>query len=76
MFLSVAGVRWDPMDPMHPMHSGESASRGQKYQTWLILFSRPRRANFAAQFPRKREETAEETASRSSLLSSFSVRRA
>ena len=52
-------------------HSEESASRGQKYQTCLILFSRPRETNFSPQFPRTREETAEQTASRGSLLSSF-----
>ena len=49
----------------------EFVSRGQKYQTCLILSSRPREANFSPQFPRTREETAEQTASRGSLLSSF-----
>ena len=52
-------------------HIEEFVSRGQKYQTCLILSSRPREANFSPQFPRTREETAEQTASRGSLLSSF-----
>ena len=52
-------------------HSEEFASRGQKYQTCLILSSRPREANFLQQFPRTLEETAGQTASRGSLLSSF-----
>ena len=52
-------------------HSEESTSWGQKYKTCLILSSRPREAPFPPQFPRTREETAEQTASRGSLLSSF-----
>ena len=52
-------------------HIEKFVSRGQKYQTCLILSSRPREANFSPQFPRTREETAEQTASRGSLLSSF-----
>ena len=38
-------------------HSEEFASRGQKYQTCLILSSRPREANFSPKFTRTREET-------------------
>ena len=41
-------------------HSEEFVSRGKKYQT-----------NFSPQFHRTREETAEQTAARGSLLSSF-----
>ena len=52
-------------------HCEEFASRGQKYQTCLILSSRPREANFSPKFPRTREETAEQNASRGSLLSSY-----
>ena len=52
-------------------HIEEFVSRGQKYQTCLILSSRPREANFSLQFPRTREETAEQTALRASFLSSF-----
>ena len=53
------------------VHSEELASRGLKYQTYLISSSRFSEANFSLQFPRKREETAEQTATRGSLLSSF-----
>ena len=41
----------------------EFASRGKKYQLWLIFSSRPREANFS-KFRRMQEETAEKTASR------------
>ena len=51
--------------------SEQFASRGQKYQTCLILSSRPRKANFSPKFSRTREETDEQTASRWSMLSSF-----
>ena len=51
--------------------SEEFALRGQKCQTCLILSSRPREVNFSPQFLRTREETAEQTASRGSLLSSL-----
>ena len=51
--------------------SEEFASWSQKYQTCLILSSRPREANFSPKLPRTREKTAEHTASRGSLLSSF-----
>ena len=49
--------------------SKQFASRGQKYQTCLILSSRPRKANFSPKFSRKHEETDEQTASRWSMLS-------
>ena len=52
-------------------HNEEFALQGEKYQTCLILSSRPREVNFSPQFPRTCEETAEQTASRGSLLSSF-----
>ena len=52
-------------------HIEEFVSRGQKYQTSLILSLRPRETNFSPQFPRTREETADQTSSRGSLLSSF-----
>ena len=40
-------------------HIEEFVSRGQKYQTCLILSSRPWEANFSSQFPHTREETAQ-----------------
>ena len=53
-------------------HSEDISSRGQKYQTCLILSSLPHEANFSPQFPHTRdEETAEQTASLGSLLSSY-----
>ena len=52
-------------------HSEEFDSRSQKYQTCLILSSRPREANCSPKFSRTREETAEQTASWGSFLSSF-----
>ena len=52
-------------------HNEEFASRGEKYQTCLILSSRSREANFSPKVPHTREEMAEQTASRDSLLSSF-----
>ena len=56
---------------MFAAHSEEFASRGKKYQTSFILSSRPREANFPPKIRRTREETAELTASRGILLSSF-----
>ena len=64
-------LRFVPAAATMAAHSEEFASRGQKYQTCLILSSWPREANFSPKFPCTREETAEQTASRGSFLSSF-----
>ena len=49
----------------------EFALQGKKYQTCWIFSSRLREANFSPKFRRTREETAEQTVSRGTLLSSF-----
>ena len=64
-------LAWLSQILMIAAHSEEFASRGKKYQTSFIFSSRTREANFSPKIRRTREETAELTASRGILLSSF-----